>query len=32
MVPANPNTVSNARQALMRVGSVTINISWHTMN
>ena len=27
MVPANPNTVSNARQALMQIGSVTINIS-----
>ena len=27
MTPANPNTVNNARQALMSVGSVTINIS-----
>ena len=27
MVPANPNTVSNARQALMQIGSVTITIS-----
>jgi hypothetical protein len=27
MTPANPNTVNNARQALMQIGSVTINIS-----
>jgi hypothetical protein len=27
MTPANPNTVNNARQALMIIGSVTINIS-----
>ena len=27
MVPADPSTVSAARQATMRIGSVTINIS-----
>tara|TARA_R100001126_G_scaffold75714_1_gene44769 strand:+ start:268 stop:639 length:372 start_codon:yes stop_codon:yes gene_type:complete len=27
MTPANPNTVNNARQALISVGSVIINIS-----
>jgi hypothetical protein len=32
MVPADPSTVSAARQATMRIGSVTINISWHTQN
>ncbi len=32
MVPEDPSVVSGRRQALVRLGDVTINITWRTQN